>query len=216
MDETSVPPAYKVIVERITPDHHARGAWYRLWIDDSGIYDKDKETRKKVKGALASLRKAIKAYRHSPEYSYNYTHNDWNHNTVGNHWVLYIDLLWHFADWFEFFAPLDVLIKDADELAERWREADERRAREQQRQWQEEFADRGFGFGFTSRGQRIFPHSKFDEALQVFGLSRPVTLDDIKRRYRVLAKQTHPDTGGDAEQFKHIHNAYQVLESSLA
>ena len=35
--------------------------------------------------------------------------------------------------------------------------------------------------------------------------------EDIKRQYRTLAHQHHPDRGGDAEHFKRISLAYEVL-----
>jgi DnaJ-class molecular chaperone len=35
--------------------------------------------------------------------------------------------------------------------------------------------------------------------------------EDIKRQYRTLAHQHHPDRGGDAERFKRISVAYEVL-----
>ena len=35
--------------------------------------------------------------------------------------------------------------------------------------------------------------------------------EDIKRQYRTLAHQHHPDRGGDAERFKRISIAYAVL-----
>jgi curved DNA-binding protein CbpA len=35
--------------------------------------------------------------------------------------------------------------------------------------------------------------------------------EDIKRQYRTLAHQHHPDRGGDAERFKRISIAYEVL-----
>jgi len=37
------------------------------------------------------------------------------------------------------------------------------------------------------------------------------TLDDIKHRYRDLAKEHHPDLGGDEETFKNIQNEYEYV-----
>lgn len=37
------------------------------------------------------------------------------------------------------------------------------------------------------------------------------SFDDIKQQYRTLAKKHHPDLGGDAEIFKRIKFAYEVL-----
>jgi DnaJ-class molecular chaperone len=43
------------------------------------------------------------------------------------------------------------------------------------------------------------------------GLSRTATADDIKRAYRRLASQHHPDKGGDTAKFQEIQAAYDVL-----
>jgi len=37
------------------------------------------------------------------------------------------------------------------------------------------------------------------------------SFEDIKQQYRLLAKKHHPDMGGDAEKFKKIKLAYEVL-----
>src|SRR3990172_1801510 len=49
---------------------------------------------------------------------------------------------------------------------------------------------------------------------QTLGISKSATADEIKRAYRKLAHQHHPDKGGgDAEKFKEINEAYQVLSN---
>ena len=43
------------------------------------------------------------------------------------------------------------------------------------------------------------------------GVAKNATQDEIKSAYRKLAKQHHPDLGGDADKFKAINEAYDVL-----
>lgn len=64
---------------------------------------------------------------------------------------------------------------------------------------------------------RVRRGSPEDEALSVFDLSVPVTLDEIKSRYKSLVKQLHPDAnGGDKlaeERLKTVNHAYSVLKA---
>jgi molecular chaperone DnaJ len=45
----------------------------------------------------------------------------------------------------------------------------------------------------------------------ILGVPKNATIDEIKRAYRNLAKQHHPDKGGDEEHFKKINEAYETL-----
>jgi molecular chaperone DnaJ len=45
----------------------------------------------------------------------------------------------------------------------------------------------------------------------ILGVNRSATTEDIKRAYRKLAHEHHPDKGGKEEKFKEINEAYQVL-----
>lgn len=49
------------------------------------------------------------------------------------------------------------------------------------------------------------------QALSVLGLPPNATPDQIKRRYRALAKRYHPDRGGDQRQMQRIIAAYEFL-----
>jgi DnaJ domain len=49
------------------------------------------------------------------------------------------------------------------------------------------------------------------EKLQVLGLAYGVPILEIKKRYRLLAREHHPDAGGDAERMKLINAAYSDL-----
>lgn len=45
----------------------------------------------------------------------------------------------------------------------------------------------------------------------ILGVDKTASADEIKRAYRKLASQHHPDKGGDTEKFKEIEEAYRTL-----
>lgn len=50
-----------------------------------------------------------------------------------------------------------------------------------------------------------------DNFYDVLGVEENATQEDIKKKYRKLAKENHPDTGGNEELFKKISTAYDVI-----
>ena len=46
---------------------------------------------------------------------------------------------------------------------------------------------------------------------ETLGIAQNSSTDEIKKAYRTLARVNHPDKGGDAEKFKAIGQAYEVL-----
>jgi curved DNA-binding protein len=49
---------------------------------------------------------------------------------------------------------------------------------------------------------------------QTLGVNRDATADEIKRAYRKLASQHHPDKGGDKNRFQEIQVAYDTLSDA--
>jgi DnaJ family protein A protein 2 len=66
----------------------------------------------------------------------------------------------------------------------------------------------GGGFG-GRRPQR--PRGDNTALYRELGVETKATATEIKKAYRKLAREHHPDRGGDQEKFKAISNAYEVL-----
>ncbi|PWK16550.1 J domain-containing protein [Tumebacillus permanentifrigoris] len=50
-------------------------------------------------------------------------------------------------------------------------------------------------------------------AYEVLGLTTAATWDQVRKRYRELVAQHHPDRGGDEGLFRAIHKAYKLVEA---
>lgn len=62
----------------------------------------------------------------------------------------------------------------------------------------------------SSRPRTTMPNSR-SWALSVLGCHSYSTPDEIKVAYRKLARENHPDVGGDVERMKDITRAYAIL-----
>lgn len=52
-------------------------------------------------------------------------------------------------------------------------------------------------------------------AIAILELSYPYTVEELKASYRRLARQHHPDMGGDAETFRRVQAAYELLKEAV-
>jgi len=92
----------------------------------------------------------------------------------------------------------------------RWKDQEERfeqmRARLNE-EFRQQYSYRSFGFTSVSQVAQAF---------ELFGLPHSATSQEVKKRYRALSKQYHPDMpNGDEEKFKKLNNANQVLIQHL-
>ena len=55
------------------------------------------------------------------------------------------------------------------------------------------------------------PIKEIEYALDILGLPKLITKDDIKKQNHFLPKKYHPDLGGSASQMEEINHAYQYL-----
>jgi DnaJ-class molecular chaperone len=55
------------------------------------------------------------------------------------------------------------------------------------------------------------PIDEIDRALDILGLPKLISKDDIKKQYHFLAKKNHPDLGGTIEKMEQINAAYRLL-----
>jgi len=55
----------------------------------------------------------------------------------------------------------------------------------------------------------------FEKALSILGLTPFVTYDEIKKRYRELSRELHPDFGGNSDDMQKINRAYEFLKEYI-
>ena len=67
----------------------------------------------------------------------------------------------------------------------------------------------GHTWGRSYKRQRHkMPKHSTAECLQILRLEAGVDQAAVKSAYRAMAKETHPDKGGDPDEFKRIESAY--------
>lgn len=49
------------------------------------------------------------------------------------------------------------------------------------------------------------------DALEILGLAGPAGPHEVKQAYRRLARELHPDAGGDAERFRNVQLAFEAI-----
>jgi len=57
---------------------------------------------------------------------------------------------------------------------------------------------------------------KVPDCLKRFGLDNSATAEDVKRKYRKLAQQHHPDTGGKHQDFIDLHASYEAAMAHVS
>lgn len=73
----------------------------------------------------------------------------------------------------------------------------------------------GFGFGGDESDYETKKKDVDNKGLyEVLGITTTASQSEIKKAYFKLAKEHHPDKGGDADKFKEIQGAYEVLSNS--
>ena len=77
-----------------------------------------------------------------------------------------------------------------------------------------------YGFARQEEAPRPKPSTPYGKALEVLGLSEPIELLAIKRAYRKLVKENHPDLhGGDPaaeERLKKINQAFHLVKRTYS
>jgi len=57
----------------------------------------------------------------------------------------------------------------------------------------------------------LSPIEEIERALDILGLPKLITKEDVKKQYHFLAKKNHPDLGGDIKEMEQINAAYKFL-----
>ncbi len=58
-------------------------------------------------------------------------------------------------------------------------------------------------------GMRYLPAPDLPSFFRALGFSEMPTIEDVKKKYKMLARKLHPDAGGTSEDFNTLQNAYE-------
>ncbi|MEM7069260.1 MAG: hypothetical protein AAF478_10275 [Pseudomonadota bacterium] len=94
--------------------------------------------------------------------------------------------------------------KSQSDPHEDWR--DESEFAYQSSKWKRKSKSRDLAGGETLADQ-------YKDALDLFELSEPFTVAELKASYSKLAKETHPDNGGNPALFRQVSKFYELLKT---
>ncbi|MGF1488190.1 MAG: DnaJ domain-containing protein [Prochloraceae cyanobacterium] len=87
-----------------------------------------------------------------------------------------------------------------------WQQTD-KRDRQQQEQYKQNYRQQQEN-GTNTNQVYAFLYRRY---LQILKITFPFTKAELKRAYRKMALETHPDSGGTSEAFRAVNSAYEVL-----
>ncbi len=76
---------------------------------------------------------------------------------------------------------------------------------------EEHFYDDSNFFGNPFEEERSFKPMRRSKSHEVLGIDEDADETEIKQAFRDRARETHPDKGGDEEEFKKVREAYECL-----
>ena len=76
---------------------------------------------------------------------------------------------------------------------------------------EEHFYDDSNFFGNPFEEERSFKPMRRSKSHEILGIDEDANDNEIKQAFRRKALQTHPDKGGDPEEFKQVREAYELL-----
>ena len=83
----------------------------------------------------------------------------------------------------------------------------------QQQNYQRQKGDRHNSDSSSTQGNS--GSQRYQSYLDILRINYPFSRQELKRAYRKIALETHPDTGGTTEAFRKVHTAFEVLSATL-